>query len=86
MGLIAKESVLGVLETLPNVNLVSTYFRFDLLTKDPDDNKFVDCAIASNSDFIVTEDTDFKALRTIDFPKVEIRSIQEFKEQKESGT
>lgn len=43
-----------------------------------DDNKFVDCAIASNAIFIVTEDKHFKELENIPFPKVEIVGIDDF--------
>lgn len=50
MGSIASESVLGIIENLPGTELITTYYRFNLLA-DEDDNKFVDCAIASNADF-----------------------------------
>lgn len=46
-----------------NVRRHDPQFRFRVITNDPDDNKFVDCAIAAEADFIVTEDTDFAALR-----------------------
>lgn len=45
MGTLAIESALGLLENLPNVELITNYYKFNLL-KDPDDNKFVDCAIS----------------------------------------
>lgn len=70
---------MGVLENLPNVELITRYFHFNLLL-DPDDNKFVDCAIAANARCIVSHDSDFKRLRTINFPKVEVTNIDEFKE------
>jgi putative PIN family toxin of toxin-antitoxin system len=78
MGSIASESALGVLENLPNVKFITNYYKFNLL-KDPDDNKFVDCAISSNADFIVTHDSDFNILRKIEFPKVIILNTLEFK-------
>lgn len=74
-----SESVLGVFENLSNVNFITNYYRFNLL-KDEDDNKFVDCAIAANADFIVTHDNDFKILNEISFPKVKIISSAEFKD------
>lgn len=79
MGFQAGENALAILENSPNVDLINTYFRFNLL-KDEDDNKFVDCAIASNADFIVSHDTDFKILNTIDFPSVRVINIDEFRE------
>ena len=39
---------------------------------------FVDCAIAANADFLVTNDTHFNILKTIAFPKVNTISLQEF--------
>jgi uncharacterized protein len=54
---------------LPNVERVTTWFRFNLLA-DSDDNKFVDCAIATNALCIVSHDNDFKPLKSIPFPKV----------------
>jgi len=48
-----------VLLELPNVRLATSYFNLNIITADPDDNKFVDCAFASNADYIVTNDSDF---------------------------
>ena len=42
------------------------------------DNKFVDCAIASNAELIVTNDAHFDILKTIEFPKLEISTLQKF--------
>ncbi|TAF69103.1 MAG: putative toxin-antitoxin system toxin component, PIN family [Flavobacterium sp.] len=78
MGTLASESALGLLENLPNVELITNYYKFNLL-KDPDDNKFVDCAISSNADFIVTHDADFLILKKIEFPKVTLLNTMEFK-------
>jgi uncharacterized protein len=69
MGFQAAESALSTIENLPNVERVTTWFRFNLL-KDSDDNKFVDCAIATNALCIVSHDNDFKPLKKIPFPKV----------------
>ncbi|MBP9075274.1 MAG: putative toxin-antitoxin system toxin component, PIN family, partial [Haliscomenobacter sp.] len=44
---------------LDNVELVEVYFRWNLIHKDPDDNKFVDCAISANALFIVSNDHHF---------------------------
>ena len=78
MGVLASESTLGVLENLPNIKLITTYYKFHLL-KDEDDNKFVDCAIASNAQFIVSHDKDFKPLAKIKFPLVSVIDIDTFK-------
>lgn len=62
---------------------VNLYYRFRLIAADPDDNKFVDCAITSNARYIVTEDRHFDALRQIDFPKVDVIGIDDFLEEME---
>ncbi len=77
MGSIVSESVLGVIENLENVEFITSYFQFHLLA-DEDDDKFVDCAIAANADFIVSHDKDFKVLQNIDFPKVSVIDTEEF--------
>ena len=61
-----------------NTQLCNPEYRWNLISQDPDDNKFVDCAIASNSDWIVTNDKHFNVLQDIDFPRVNVISIGEF--------
>ena len=56
----------------------NTYVHFDLLPADSDDNKFVDCAVASDAEYIVTNDKHFNPLKTIPWPKVEIIKIVDF--------
>ncbi|MFT4971883.1 MAG: putative PIN family toxin of toxin-antitoxin system [Paraglaciecola sp.] len=45
---------------LPNTKRQEVYYRWNLIEKDADDNKFVDCAIATNADFLITDDAHFK--------------------------
>ena len=68
------------LPNLKNTAKISPTFRFLLIKDDPDDDKFVDCAVAGNADFIVSHDKHFDILKTIDFPVVEVISIEEFRE------
>lgn len=53
-------------------------YRFNLITKDPDDNKFVDCAICAAAQAIITSDKDFQVLKSIDFPKVNVLTPSKF--------
>ncbi len=64
----------------PDVVFVSNYFNWNFITEDPDDNKFVDCAISANADFIITEDKHFRILKEIKFPSVTVLSAKEFVE------
>ena len=61
-----------------NVRLISPAYKGNLISADPDDNKFVDCAIAANAKYIVSEDHHFNVLKEIDFPSVDIINIDSF--------
>lgn len=63
----------------PQTYYRESYFRFHLLSDiDKDDDKFVDCAITSGADYIVTEDSHFNHLKTIPFPQLNILTLDEF--------
>lgn len=66
------ELVLYVIVNNPFTLFVTPYYHFKLIAADPDDDKFVDCAVASNAKYIVTEDSHYDVLQTISFPKVDI--------------
>ena len=63
-----------------NVIKTNIYYNWNLISVDPDDNKFVDCAVAVNADYIVTNDKHFNILKKVDFPKVKTIKIDEFME------
>jgi len=71
-------NVVEAIAALSTTTMQNTYVHFELLPGDVDDNKFVDCAIASNAELIVTNDKDFNPLKSISWPKVEIMNIQDF--------
>jgi putative PIN family toxin of toxin-antitoxin system len=47
-----------------NIRQIEPHYRFGVIVNDPDDNKFCDCAIAAEADFIVTDDSHFDALKS----------------------
>ena len=47
-----------------NIRHVEPQYRFGVISADPDDNKFCDCAIPAEADFVVTEDHHFAALKS----------------------
>lgn len=57
---------------------ISPTFFFSLIETDPDDNKFVDCAICGNAEFIVSNDAHFKILSEINFPKIKVVRIEDY--------
>lgn len=61
-----------------NVEKIDPQYDFRLIESDPDDNKFVNCAICSNANYIVSEDSHFRVLRDIKFPSVNLLTIREF--------
>lgn len=72
------ENVINALVDSDFVEFVDPQFHLGLITSDPDDNKFVDCAFASNATFIVSNDRHFNVLQNIDFPRINVLKIQEF--------
>ena len=49
LGRKLAENVLQLIENAPNVFWITKYFKWNLIKQDPDDNKFVDCAIAAEA-------------------------------------
>ena len=78
---IFAENIVGAILRSPFVRRFDPQFHFNLIEADPDDNKFVDCAIIANADFIVSEDSHFRVLKTISFPKVNVLTLDEFSEE-----
>ncbi len=74
---VAENIVLLILNQ-KNVQLVDPHFRMSLITADPDDNKFVDCAFAAGADYLVSEDSHFNVLRTTPFPLLNLVTLDEF--------
>ena len=72
------ENVVLLILNQKNVRLVDPYFRMELITADPDDNKFVDCAFAAGADYLVSEDSHFNVLRSLPFPKLNLVTLDEF--------
>ena len=62
----------------PYTLFFTPYYNFNLIKSDPDDNKFVDCAIVANAKFIVTEDHHFHILKQYNFPKVSFIGLDDF--------
>lgn len=73
-----SQNVIRALIMLPNIHKVNVYYKWNLILNDPDDNKFVDCAITSNANYIVSNDRDFSILKDIEFPKVDVIPVIEF--------
>jgi putative PIN family toxin of toxin-antitoxin system len=77
-NIIVASNIIELLLSLDNVEKKDVFYRWDLIKSDRDDNKFVDCAIAGNADFIVTNDKHFNILTKISFPAISVININEF--------
>ncbi|MDD2660222.1 MAG: putative toxin-antitoxin system toxin component, PIN family [Methylococcales bacterium] len=67
-----------MLLALANVQKQDVFYKWDLIEADKDDNKFVDCAIAGNADYLVSNDRHFNCLKNIEFPKLSLLNIDGF--------
>ena len=79
-----KEIAHNVVEAIARLHTTQfqdTYIHFGLIEQDVDDNKFVDCAVAADAEYIVTNDSHFNILKQIDWPKVLVLTIREFVSQ-----
>jgi uncharacterized protein len=46
--------------------------RWQLIAADPEDDKFVDAAVAGGADALITYDRHFDVLTTVSFPRVNV--------------
>ncbi|MDU9048486.1 MAG: putative toxin-antitoxin system toxin component, PIN family [Candidatus Electrothrix sp. Rat3] len=68
-------NVIRTLLLLPNAVRTVVYYNWELIQHDKDDNKFVDCAVATNADAIITQDKHFAVLKDTPFPSIIVMNI-----------
>ena len=61
-----------------NTEKHEVFYKWKLIETDKDDNKFVDCAVAGNADYLITNDKYFNSVKSIDFPPITILNSFEF--------
>lgn len=57
---------------------VDIHFNWNLITIDPDDNKFIDLGLNGNADFLITNDSHFNIIKNIQFPTLKIISLKDY--------
>lgn len=72
------ENIVNAISKSPYSRMFDPHYRFGLIKQDPDDNKFVDCAIAAGATYIVSEDKHFQCLKSISFPRVDVIGLADF--------
>ncbi|MEA5258753.1 putative toxin-antitoxin system toxin component, PIN family [Arcicella aquatica] len=78
-----KETVNDVFELilhLDNIHHQNVYYQWNLIANDPDDNKFVDIYVASQADYLVTNDKHFSFLNEQAFPPINLIKAEIFLE------
>ena len=75
---LVAHNVLEMLVSRSNVERIDIYYRWNLITADPDDNKFTDCAVAGGADYVVSDDGHFKSIIDSDFPKLTLLNADQF--------
>lgn len=78
---IIADNIASLLMRSPDVERIDIYFKWIIIHRDGDDNKFVDCAINGQADFLVTDDKHFNVLKSINFPFVKVLRTAEFLEK-----
>jgi uncharacterized protein len=65
--------------SFPGVEPTQVYYSWYLIEADPDDNKFVDCAVAAQAFCIVSEDRHFRPYKNNTHPPLRVLTVDEFK-------
>ena len=78
LGCDTTDLKLKELLNLKNVYKIEPFYNWQLIEADPDDNKFVDCAIAISADYLVSNDSHFKILKDVPFPSVNVIKAEDF--------
>lgn len=79
-----REIARNVVEAIARLSTTlfqEVYIHFSLINADVDDNKFVDCAVAADAEFIVTNDKHFNVLKSAPWPKLSVVTIKDFVSQ-----
>lgn len=77
-GIEHTEASLDYLLLLANVILKNPAYLWQLVENDKDDNKFVDCYIASQADYIISNDRHIHQIKNNEFPPVSVLRYEEF--------
>ena len=70
--------ILKVLINRTNLIRVTPTWHFNLIVADPDDNKFVDCAVCGQAEFLISNDRHYEILKSINFPQLNLVKLQDF--------
>lgn len=69
----------------PSTQRVTVFYAHRLIPSDPDDDKFVNCALWANAHYLVTNDRHFRALQELKFPRLNVLTIAQFQQVLAAG-
>ena len=75
---VVADNVVNAIVESEFVEFIDPQFHLSLIEADHDDDKFVDCAFAANATYIVSDDSHFDVLKTIEFPQLLVLKLKEF--------
>ena len=84
-GIELTDASLDYLLWLPNVILKNPSYLWQLVENDKDDNKFVDCYVASQADFIISNDRHLHQIKNNLFPPISVLNYSEFEAEYKLG-
>ena len=71
-------NLLGLFEASDNFEQVIVNYNWELISKDKDDNKFIDTYVAVHADILVSNDSSITSLKNNSFPPLNILKLEEF--------
>ena len=75
VGSLVANNIINAILASSNTIFINPQKRYQLIKSDPDDNKFVDCAISANAKYIVSQDHHCDVIRfnpEFDFTAIDI--------------
>lgn len=75
VGSLVANNIINAILASSNTIFINPQKRYQLIKSDPDDNKFVDCAISANAKYIVSQDHHYDVIRfnpEFDFTTIDI--------------
>jgi|SRR5690606_5600213 len=73
-------NVISLIGEAVNTREINIFYEWNVIRKDPDDNKYFDTAVSGDADYLVTNDKHFNEVKTLEFPSIKIISGEEFLE------
>ncbi|MEC3880706.1 putative toxin-antitoxin system toxin component, PIN family [Parapedobacter sp. 10938] len=61
-------NVISLIGEAVNTRKTNIFYEWNVIQKDPDDNKYFDTAVSGDADYLVTNDKHFNEVKALEFP------------------